>query len=70
MNTISIGIDTGGTFTDLMLIDVRTIQPSDGHLPVDEMVQHMDGGTRGVLRFSLHLYNTPNDVDRVLDLTQ
>ncbi|MCZ6873594.1 MAG: hydantoinase/oxoprolinase family protein [bacterium] len=24
MNTISIGIDTGGTFTDLMLIDVRT----------------------------------------------
>ncbi|MCZ6873596.1 MAG: aminotransferase class V-fold PLP-dependent enzyme [bacterium] len=25
---------------------------------------------RGVLRFSLHLYNTPNDVDRVLDLTQ
>jgi selenocysteine lyase/cysteine desulfurase len=25
---------------------------------------------RGVLRFSLHLYNTSNDVDRVLDLTQ
>jgi cysteine desulfurase / selenocysteine lyase len=25
---------------------------------------------RGVLRFSLHLYNTPRDVDRVLELTQ